>query len=310
MTAVVETYELAPGLRDLARHPRRLAARRRPWRDRSRTRASTISSPPSTPASSPSTAPTSIPASRNCIGAMRARLVATRGADAANGLQRSHQARAGPCDSARQSDDADVEAIIDRSLRRLQVERLDLVQFHWWDYAEPRWLDALRWLDDLRRDGQDAAYRRHQFRYERMCATSSRPAFRSPRCRCNIRCSTTGRRTASPRLCRAHGVGLFCYGSVAGGFLSDRWLGAAGAGGAAREPFAGQIQADHRRFRRLGAVSGAAARAAPRRRPARTATSRASRAGSRSIFPASPPSSSARPHACILPPTSRPARSS
>ena len=26
-------------------------------------------------------------------------------------------------------------------------------------------------------------------------------------------------------LCRAHGVGLICYGSVAGGFLSDRWLG-------------------------------------------------------------------------------------
>jgi aryl-alcohol dehydrogenase-like predicted oxidoreductase len=26
-------------------------------------------------------------------------------------------------------------------------------------------------------------------------------------------------------LCEAHGVGLLCYGSVAGGFLSDRWLG-------------------------------------------------------------------------------------
>ena len=27
-----------------------------------------------------------------------------------------------------------VEAIIDRSLRRLGVERLDMVQFHWWDF--------------------------------------------------------------------------------------------------------------------------------------------------------------------------------
>ena len=44
----------------------------------------------------------------------------------------------------------DVEAIVDRSLRRLRIERLDLVQFHWWDYAEPRWLDALGWLDELR----------------------------------------------------------------------------------------------------------------------------------------------------------------
>ena len=29
---------------------------------------------------------------------------------------------------------ADTERIIDRSLRRLGVERLDLVQFAWWDY--------------------------------------------------------------------------------------------------------------------------------------------------------------------------------
>ena len=26
-------------------------------------------------------------------------------------------------------------------------------------------------------------------------------------------------------LCRAHGISLLCYGTVAGGFLSDRWLG-------------------------------------------------------------------------------------
>jgi aryl-alcohol dehydrogenase-like predicted oxidoreductase len=31
-----------------------------------------------------------------------------------------------------------VEAIIDRSLTRLGMERLDLVQFHWWDFAIPR----------------------------------------------------------------------------------------------------------------------------------------------------------------------------
>ena len=30
-----------------------------------------------------------------------------------------------------------VEGVIDQSLRRLKLERLDLVQFHWWDYAAP-----------------------------------------------------------------------------------------------------------------------------------------------------------------------------
>ena len=30
-----------------------------------------------------------------------------------------------------------VRTIIERSLRRLGMERLDLVQFHWWDYSVP-----------------------------------------------------------------------------------------------------------------------------------------------------------------------------
>ncbi len=42
---------------------------------------------------------------------------------------------------------------IDRSLTRLGIERLELVQFHWWDYRVPRYLESARWLDDLRRAG-------------------------------------------------------------------------------------------------------------------------------------------------------------
>ena len=52
-----------------------------------------------------------------------------------------------------------------------------------------------------------------------------RRAARQP-CRCSIRCSIAGRSTASSTLCRRHGIQLLCYGTVAGGFLGDRWLGA------------------------------------------------------------------------------------
>src|SRR5262249_53149278 len=48
----------------------------------------------------------------------------------------------------------DVEGVIDQSLRRLRVERLDLVQFHWWDYAVPGWREAALWLEELRRAGK------------------------------------------------------------------------------------------------------------------------------------------------------------
>ena len=39
---------------------------------------------------------------------------------------------------------------IDRSLRRISVSSLDLLQFHWWDYNNPYYMDALRYLSDLR----------------------------------------------------------------------------------------------------------------------------------------------------------------
>jgi aryl-alcohol dehydrogenase-like predicted oxidoreductase len=48
----------------------------------------------------------------------------------------------------------DVERSIDRSLRRLGVERLDLVQFHWWDYDVPGYVEAALQLARLQRAGK------------------------------------------------------------------------------------------------------------------------------------------------------------
>ena len=37
-----------------------------------------------------------------------------------------------------------VEEAVAASRRRMDAERLDLLQFHWWDYSDRRYLDALR----------------------------------------------------------------------------------------------------------------------------------------------------------------------
>jgi aryl-alcohol dehydrogenase-like predicted oxidoreductase len=42
---------------------------------------------------------------------------------------------------------------IQRSLRRMSVISLDLLQFHWWDYNNPYYMAALRYLSDLRDKG-------------------------------------------------------------------------------------------------------------------------------------------------------------
>ena len=47
-----------------------------------------------------------------------------------------------------------VEEAVATSLRRMDVDRLDLLQFHWWDYGDQRYLDALRHLADLREEGR------------------------------------------------------------------------------------------------------------------------------------------------------------
>ena len=46
-----------------------------------------------------------------------------------------------------------VKAALQRSMSRMEVDRLDCVQFHWWDYGDKRYLQALGYLADLQQDG-------------------------------------------------------------------------------------------------------------------------------------------------------------
>lgn len=119
---------------------------------------------------------------------------------------------------------ADVAAVIDRSLRRLGAERLDLVQFHWWDYAVPGWLEAAHWLDELRRAGKIRHVGGTNFDTEHMAAIVDAGV---PLLSMQLQYSLLDRRpeTAFRAAAAARGVALLCYGTVAGGFLGDRWLG-------------------------------------------------------------------------------------
>ena len=47
----------------------------------------------------------------------------------------------------------DVRAAVERALTRMRSKRIDLLQFHAWNYADPSWLDALFYLDELRAEG-------------------------------------------------------------------------------------------------------------------------------------------------------------
>jgi aryl-alcohol dehydrogenase-like predicted oxidoreductase len=69
-------------------------------------------------------------------GAFRRRLADRRGAQAARAFK-VHTKFVPDWDMLPRMDKQYVTGIIDRSLQRLGTERLDLVQFHWWNYAVP-----------------------------------------------------------------------------------------------------------------------------------------------------------------------------
>ena len=117
-----------------------------------------------------------------------------------------------------------VETVIDTSLRRLRMERLDLVQFHWWNYAVPRWLETAHWLEDLRRAGKIDKIGGTNFDTRRMVEMIESGV---PIASMQVQYSLLDRRPRKAMVAAAlqHGVALFCYGTVAGGFLSERWLG-------------------------------------------------------------------------------------
>ena len=117
-----------------------------------------------------------------------------------------------------------VQRGIDESLRRLRLERLDLVQFHWWTYDAPRWLETAQWLEELRRAGKIHKVSATNFDTDRMLALLTGGV---PLTSMQLQYSLLDTRPARRMVEAAadNGVSLLCYGTVAGGFLGDRWLG-------------------------------------------------------------------------------------
>jgi aryl-alcohol dehydrogenase-like predicted oxidoreductase len=118
----------------------------------------------------------------------------------------------------------DIRTLVDRSLQRLGVDTLDLVQLHWWDYDVPGVVLAAQWLDECRRQGKIRHLGLTNFdsAHVGVIVAGDVPVVSH-----QVQYSVLDRRPSHgmAALCGAHGVGLLCYGALAGGFLSERWLG-------------------------------------------------------------------------------------
>jgi aryl-alcohol dehydrogenase-like predicted oxidoreductase len=123
-----------------------------------------------------------------------------------------------------QVDEAYVRGVHQRSLQRLHAQRLDLVQFHWWDYAAGGMVDAARHLLTLQREGSLRLIGATNFNTEQ---TARMLDAGIPVVSMQVQYSLLDRRPSGPMaaLCAQSGMQLLCYGTLAGGFLTSAWLG-------------------------------------------------------------------------------------
>lgn len=121
-------------------------------------------------------------------------------------------------------DQAYVRRVIERSLQRLRAKRLDLVQFHWWDYAVPGMLDTAAHLAALQREGKIAHLGGTNFDTPH---TAQMLDAGIPLVSMQVQYSLLDRRPAGAlsALCEKSKLRLLCYGTIAGGFITEAWLG-------------------------------------------------------------------------------------
>ncbi|KAF3790579.1 Flagellar radial spoke protein 5 [Nymphaea thermarum] len=102
---------------------------------------------------------------------------------------------------------------INVSRKRLDVACLDMIQFHWWDYSNPGYLDALKHLTDLKEEGKIKTIALTNFDTERLqiILENGIPVVSN-----QVQHSVVDMR---PQQRMAE-----LYGTVMGGLLSDKFL--------------------------------------------------------------------------------------
>ena len=116
-----------------------------------------------------------------------------------------------------------VREAIQLSLTRMQLDTLDLLQYHAWNYADPAWLDQLYWLQELREEGfiKHIGLTNFDTAHVRMVLNSGIKVVSNQVC-----FSLLDQRAKQDMLalCNNYSIKLLAFGTVAGGFLSEKWL--------------------------------------------------------------------------------------
>lgn len=154
------------------------------------------------------------------IGELRQKLIATRGAEALSHLQAFTKWVPRPMKMTKKL----VEKNIDISLRRMNVETLDLIQFHWWEYQNKSYLDALNYMTELQSEGKIKHLALTNFDTENLKIIIDNGIKIVSN---QVQFSLVDRRplVQMVQFCQEHNIQLLAYGTLCGGLLSEKYLG-------------------------------------------------------------------------------------
>jgi len=154
------------------------------------------------------------------IGEFRRQVAASQGVEALSGLQAFTKWVPRPGRMTRRI----VEENVAVSLRRMDVETIDLLQFHWWEYRNTDYLEALAHLAHLRDEGKIRHLGLTNFDTEHLKIISESGIRVVSN---QVQFSLIDRRPEVQMIgfCQEHNIQLLAYGTLCGGLLSEKYLG-------------------------------------------------------------------------------------
>ncbi|MGB5554246.1 MAG: aldo/keto reductase [Flavobacteriaceae bacterium] len=117
----------------------------------------------------------------------------------------------------------DVRKAIQLALDRMQQKSIDLMQFHAWHYPDPSWLDGLFFLKELQEEGliKHIGVTNFDSAHLRIALASGIPIVSNQICHSVIDRRANG---DLAKVCEEYQVKLLAFGTLAGGFLTEKWL--------------------------------------------------------------------------------------
>ena len=154
------------------------------------------------------------------IGQFYQKLISTKGENYLNNIQAFTKWVPRPGKMTKEI----VERNINISRQRMKVETLDLLAFHWWEYQDQNYLDALKYMTELQTEGKIKHLALTNFDTEHLqIITENGIKIVSNQVQFSL--IDMRPQKAMIEYCKEQDIKLFTYGTLCGGLISEKYLG-------------------------------------------------------------------------------------